>query len=47
MFGALGGVIAMHHYHHKLRHRSFRVYFPVMLTVQLLIVGGAIITGIV
>ena len=47
MFGALGGVIAMQHYHHKTRHRSFRVYFPVMLGVQLLILGGVVMAGIV
>ena len=47
MFGALGGVIAMQHYHHKIRHRSFRVFFPAMLVAQLLIVGVLIMTGIV
>ena len=35
MFGALGGVIAMQHYHHKTRHRSFRVFFPALLIVQI------------
>jgi uncharacterized membrane protein YsdA (DUF1294 family) len=37
-FGALGGVIAMESLRHKTKHWNFRVFFPVMLGIQFLIV---------
>ena len=33
-FGALGGVLAMRRLHHKTRHKSFQIGFPLMLVVQ-------------
>ena len=33
-FGALGGVLGMFLCHHKTRHWYFRVFFPLMLIVQ-------------
>ena len=32
--GALGGTIGMHVFHHKTRHRSFRVGLPALLAAQ-------------
>ena len=34
-FGGLGGVMGMHLFHHKTKHWYFRVFFPVMLVVQI------------
>ena len=46
-FGALGGVLGMHLCHHKTRHWYFRVFFPLMLAVQvaLLILFPRVIPG--
>ena len=33
-FGALGGTIGMHVFHHKTKHWYFRWFFPIMLVVQ-------------
>ena len=33
-FGGLGGVLGMKVFHHKTQHWYFRVFFPVMLVVQ-------------
>ncbi|MDD2648283.1 MAG: DUF1294 domain-containing protein [Eubacteriales bacterium] len=38
LFGGLGGVIAMDGLRHKTKHWNFRVYFPVMLGVQFVII---------
>ena len=38
-FGALGGVLAMNLLHHKTRHWDFKTFFPLMLIVQMLILG--------
>ena len=41
-FGGLGGVLGMKVFHHKTQHWYFKVFFPVMLIVQiaLLAVGA-------
>ena len=41
LFGALGGVLAMHIFHHKTRHWEFRAFFPLMLILQVVILGFA------
>ena len=33
-FGALGGVLAMHIFHHKNKHWDFKMFFPLMLIIQ-------------
>ncbi len=35
LFGALGGVLGMRVFHHKTRHWYFRLFFPLMLVLQL------------
>ena len=39
-FGALGGVLGMHLLRHKTRHWYFRVFFPLMLIVQVLLLAA-------
>ena len=39
LFGALGGVLAMNIYHHKTKHWNFKTFFPLMLIVQVVILG--------
>ena len=41
-FGGLGGVLGMKMFRHKTQHWYFKVFFPVLLVVQivLLVVGG-------
>ena len=41
-FGGLGSVLGMKVFHHKTQHWYFKVFFPVLLVVQivLLVVGG-------
>lgn len=34
-FGGLGGVLGMKVFHHKTQHWYFRVFFPVLLIVQI------------
>ena len=38
-FGALGGTIAMHLFHHKTNHWNFRSFFPTMMIIQIVILG--------
>ena len=38
-FGALGGVLGMHLLHHKTRHWHFRVFFPLLLILQAVLLG--------
>ena len=38
-FGGLGGVMGMHLFHHKTKHWYFRVFFPVLLVVQIVILA--------
>lgn len=41
-FGGLGGVLGMHVFHHKTKHWYFRVFFPLFLILQIviLVLGG-------
>ena len=40
-FGGLGGVLGMQLCHHKTKHWYFKVFFPVLLVVQIaLLIGG-------
>ncbi len=41
-FGGLGGVLAMRHFHHKTKHWHFRVFFPLLLIVQVVLLGAGI-----
>ena len=34
-FGALGGVLGMTVFHHKTRHWYFRLFFPLLLVLQI------------
>jgi len=36
-FGALGGVLGMQIYRHKMKHWYFRIFFPLMLAAQIAI----------
>lgn len=41
-FGELGGVLRMKVFHHKTKHWYFRVFFPVLLVSQIvLLIAGA------
>lgn len=41
LFGGLGGVLGMKVFHHKTKHWYFKVFFPVLLVVQVaLLVAG-------
>ena len=35
LFGAIGGTIGMHVYHHKTNHWNFRAFFPTMMIIQI------------
>lgn len=35
LFGGLGGVLGMHMFRHKTKHWYFRVFFPLLLIVQI------------
>lgn len=39
LFGALGGVAGMKIFHHKTKHWYFRWGFPLLLAVQLILLG--------
>jgi len=39
LFGGLGGVLGMKMFHHKTKHWYFRVFFPVLLVLQLTLMG--------
>ena len=41
LFGAIGGTIGMHLFHHKTNHWYFRTFFPLMMIVQIVIIGFA------
>ena len=36
-FGGLGGVLGMRVFHHKTQHWYFKVFFPVLLVVQIVL----------
>ena len=38
-FGGLGGVLAMRHFRHKTRHWHFRIFFPLLLMLQAVLLG--------
>ena len=38
-FGGLGGVLGMKVFHHKTQHWDFRVFFPVLLVLQIAILA--------
>ena len=38
-FGALGGTIAMYLFHHKTKHWTFKTFFPLMMILQIVIIG--------
>ena len=38
-FGGLGGVLGMKVFHHKTKHWYFRVFFPMLLIVQIALLG--------
>ena len=38
-FGGLGGVMGMRLFHHKTKHWYFRLFFPAMLVVQIVILA--------
>ena len=40
-FGGVGGVLAMKLLHHKTLHWDFKVFFPMMMTVQLALLAYA------
>ena len=37
-FGGLGGVLGMKVFHHKTQHWYFKVFFPVLLAIQVVVV---------
>ena len=39
-FGGLGGVLGMKVFHHKTQHWYFRVFFPVMLGMQVVLLAA-------
>ena len=41
LFGAIGGVLAMRIYRHKTKHWDFKTFFPLMMIVQIAVVGFA------
>lgn len=43
-FGALGGVLGMHYCRHKTKHWTFRLFFPALLAVQIVLLALATYT---
>ena len=41
-FGGLGGVLGMKVFHHKTKHWYFRVFFPVLLILQTVLLTAGI-----
>ena len=39
-FGGLGGVLGMSVFHHKTQHWYFKVFFPVLLIVQIVLLAA-------
>ena len=46
LFGALGGVLAMNIYNHKTNHWNFKTFFPLMLIIQVVLIGFIIVKWI-
>ena len=40
LFGSLGGTLGMFCFHHKTKHWYFRYGFPILLVVQLMLLGA-------
>ena len=38
-FGGLGGVLGMKVFHHKTQHWYFKVFFPILLVLQIILLG--------
>ena len=38
-FGGLGGVLGMKVFHHKIQHWYFKVFFPVLLVLQIVLLA--------
>ncbi len=36
-FGALGGTLAMYLFRHKTKHLQFRIFFPLLLIIQIIL----------
>ena len=41
-FGGLGGVLGMKVFHHKTQHWYFRVFFLVLLVLQIVVIAGGL-----
>ena len=41
-FGGLGGVLGMKVFHHKTQHWYFKLFFPVLLVLQIVVTAGGI-----
>ena len=41
-FGGLGGVLGMKVFHHKTKHWYFRVFFPLLLALQAILLGTGV-----
>lgn len=39
-FGGLGGLLGMKVFHHKTQHWYFKVFFPALLTVQVILLAA-------
>lgn len=39
LFGGLGGVLGMQVFRHKTRHLSFKIGYPVLLTIQIIVLA--------
>ena len=40
-FGGLGGLLGMKVFHHKTQHWYFKVFFPVLLVVQIVLLAAS------
>ena len=41
-FGGLGGVLGMKVFHHKTKHWYFKVFFPVLLVIQMTLLAAGL-----
>ncbi|MDO4483464.1 MAG: DUF1294 domain-containing protein [Clostridia bacterium] len=44
LFGGLGGTLGMFFFRHKTKHWYFRIFFPVLLVIQLFVLVWAMYT---
>lgn len=47
LMGAIGGVIGMRVFRHKTKHWYFKLFFPLLAALQIVLVVWALSTGIV